>query len=288
MTEWSSIVVLVSTEDVDRVCGHLWDLGVSGIEEHDIDHDTRELRIGCSTALADSVIDALSTEWSPRVEAVAADFGLDAWRDHAESWRVDRFCVVPPWLEVPTDVREDELVLLIDPGHAFGSASHPTTRMCLDVLSERVHPGMAVADIGCGSGVLAIAAARLGAGVVVATDIAAEAIVATLDNVRRNDVADIIEVTTAAVHELQPTSFDLVVANIGAATLRSLAPALVDLLTSTGVLVLSGVLEEQSLQVLTQFEGEGLRRHEIVELEDWRSLVMVWNDDDPGAVHRNR
>ena len=100
-----------------------------------------------------------------------------------------------------------------------------------------------------------------------------EAIVATLDNVRRNDVADIIEVTTAAVHELQPTSFDLVVANIGAATLRSLAPALVDLLTSTGVLVLSGVLAEQFDEVELAFVRAGTPIRDVRISGDWRTLV---------------
>lgn len=273
MTGWHSVIVVVSVDDVDEIAGIMWDLGVSGIEEHDQSEELRELRIGCTEDLTDSVVAALSVRWTPRVESVSADNGLDAWRDHAQVWRIGSIVVVPPWLEVPDDVSADDLVLRIDPGHAFGSASHETTRMCLDVLAERVKPGMTVADIGCGSGVLAIAAARLGAGVVVGTDSAPEAIVATLDNVQRNDVADVVEVTPAAVHELQHASFDLVVANIGAATLQSLAPDLVDLLKSPGVLVLSGILADQCDEVEQTFARSGTPNRDLRIIGDWRTLV---------------
>lgn len=273
MTGWHSVKVVVSVDDVDEIAGIMWDLGVSGIEEHDQSEELRELRIGCTEDLTDSVVAALSVRWKPQVESVAADSGLDAWRDHAQVWRIGSIVVVPPWLEVPDDVSADDLVLRIDPGRAFGSASHETTRMCLDVLAERVKPGMTVADIGCGSGVLAIAAARLGATQVVATDISPDAIVATIDNVQRNDVADVIEVTTAAACELQHTSFDLVVANIGASTLQSLASDLVDLLTSSGVLVLSGILADQCDEVEQTFARSGTSNRDLRIIGDWRTLV---------------
>lgn len=273
MTEWMSIVVVVDPGDVDLVSGLVWDLGVSGIEEQPLPDGAVELRIGCERTIAQQALEVLAERWAPTAEPVAADEGLDAWRDHAQVWRIGSIVIVPPWLETPRDVAESDLVLVIDPGHAFGSASHETTRMCLEAVVELVTPGCAVADIGCGSGVLAIAAARLGAGVVVGTDIAPEAIVATLDNVQRNDVADVIEVTTSAVHELQHASFDLVVANIGAATLRSLAPELVGLLTSTGVLVLSGILAEQFDEVEQTFARSGTPYRDLRISGDWWTLV---------------
>ena len=274
MTDWTTVVVVVDESDVDLVSGMAWDLGVSGIEEQALANGTVELRIGCETTTAQLALEALAERWSPMAESVAADTGLDAWRDHAQVWRVGSTVIVPPWLEVPADVAENDLVLSIDPGRAFGSASHETTRMCLEAVLERVTPGSAVADIGCGSGVLAIAAARRGATVVVATDIAPDAIVATLDNARRNDVDELVEVSTAAVDELNSNAFDLVLANIGAATLRSMAAALIQITKPDGILVLSGLLAEQVDLVVESFEQAGARCIEVRADGEWRTVVL--------------
>ena len=274
MTEWMSIVVVVDPADVDLVSGLAWDLGVSGIEEQPLPDGAVELRIGCERTIAQQALEMLAERWAPTAEPVAADEGLDAWRDHAQVWRIGSIVIVPPWLETPTDVAESDLVLVIDPGHAFGSASHETTRMCLEAVVELVTPGCAVADIGCGSGVLAIAAARRGATTVVATDIAADAIVATLDNALTNNVADLVEVSTATIDELEPTRFDVVFANIGAATLSSMAAALVQVTKPEGVLVLSGLLGEQVETVIESFEQTGALRTEVRAEGEWRTVLM--------------
>ena len=274
MTEWMSIVVVVDPVEVDLVSGLVWDLGVSGIEEQPLPDGAVELRIGCEKTIAQHVLTVLAERWAPNAEPVAADEGLDAWRDHAQVWRIGSILIVPPWLETPTDVAESDLVLVIDPGHAFGSASHETTRMCLEAVVELVTPGCAVADIGCGSGVLAIAAARRGATTVVATDIAADAIVATLDNALTNNVADLVEVSTATIDELDPTRFDVVFANIGAATLSSMAAALVQVTKPEGVLVLSGLLGEQVETVIESFEQTGALRTEVRADGEWRTVLM--------------
>jgi ribosomal protein L11 methyltransferase len=269
-----SIVVVVDPGDVDLVSGLVWDLGVSGIEEQPLPDGAVELRIGCERTIAQQALEVLAERWAPTAEPVAADEGLDAWRDHAQVWRIGSIVIVPPWLETPSDVAESDLVLVIDPGHAFGSASHETTRMCLKAVVDLVTPGCAVADIGCGSGVLAIAAARRGATTVVATDIAADAIVATLDNALSNNVADLVEVSTATIDELDPTRFDVVFANIGAATLSSMAAALVQVTKPEGVLVLSGLLGEQVETVIESFEQTGALRTEVRADGEWRTVLM--------------
>jgi ribosomal protein L11 methyltransferase len=274
VTEWMSIVVVVDPGDVDLVSGLVWDLGVSGIEEQPLPDGAVELRIGCERTIAQQALEVLAERWAPTAEPVAADEGLDAWRDHAQVWRIGSIVIVPPWLETPSDVAESDLVLVIDPGHAFGSASHETTRMCLKAVVDLVTPGCAVADIGCGSGVLAIAAARRGATTVVATDIAADAIVATLDNALSNNVADLVEVSTATIDELDPTRFDVVFANIGAATLSSMAAALVQVTKPEGVLVLSGLLGEQVETVIESFEQTGALRTEVRADGEWRTVLM--------------
>lgn len=275
MSDWTTILVIVDEVDIDLVAGLVWELGVSGIEERPLADGRVELRIGCETAASTNVIDSLSPRWSVRSEPIAADTGLDAWRDHAQVWRAgSRVVVVPPWLEIPTDAAEGDLVLAIDPGHAFGSASHETTRLCLEAVVDLMTPGASVADIGCGSGVLAIAAARCGASSVVATDIAPEAIIATLDNVRRNDVDDLVMVSTATIEELESAAFDLVLANIGAATLRSMAERLLAITRPGGALVLSGVLGEQIDSVIAEFERVGAVCSAVRADGEWRAVVL--------------
>ena len=274
MTEWMSIVVVVDPAEVDLVSGLVWDLGVSGIEEQPLPDGAVELRIGCEKTIAQHVLEVLTERWAPTAETVAADEGLDAWRDHAQVWRIGSTVIVPPWLETPIDVAENDLVIVIDPGHAFGSASHETTRMCLGAVVDLVTPGCAVADIGCGSGILAIAAALRGATMVIATDIAADAIVATLDNALTNNVADLVEVSTATIDELDSATFDVVFANIGAATLSSMAAALVQVTKPEGVLVLSGLLGEQVETVISSFEQSGALRTEVRADGEWRTVLM--------------
>lgn len=275
MTEWATVVVAVAANEVDEVSGLVWELGVSGIEEQPQADGEVELRIGCERAIAEVVHASLTSRWSPIVRLTAADTGLDAWREHAHAWRAgSTIVVVPPWIETPPDVSEDDLVLLIDPGHSFGSASHETTRRCLAIISELVEPEMRVADIGCGSGVLGIAALCLGAARVVATDISPEAIAATIENASRNGVLDRISVSESSVAELEPDSHQLVLANIGAAALCSMAAGLVALSSPGGRLVLSGVLDVQVDEVVTTFEGVGARLEVIHEDGEWRSIVM--------------
>ena len=276
MTEWKTIVVIVDQDDVDLVSGMVWDLGVSGIEEQVLNDGRVELRIGTEASVAQQALDALSDRWLPIAEPVAADEGLDSWRDHAQVWRAGtNIVIVPPWLATPSDITAEDLVLFIDPGHAFGSASHETTRMCLEAIVSFATPGCAVADIGCGSGVLAIAAARQGATTVVATDIAPDAIIATLDNARRNEVDDVIDVSTATVEELGRSSFDVVVAKIGAATLCSMAQELVQITKPGGTLILSGILGEQAEGVITAFERAGSVNSEVRADGEWRTVLMA-------------
>ena len=150
----------------------------------------------------------------------------------------DRLWVVPSWCE-PVDPRAINLEL--DPGLAFGTGSHPTTRLCLRWLVEHLEPGQSVLDYGCGSGILAIAAAKLGAATVTGTDVDPQAIEASRANAARNGVA----VEFALPDALAPGKFDIVVANILANPLRLLAPVLAARVRDGGAIVLCGILEAQ-------------------------------------------
>ncbi|MEM7054629.1 MAG: 50S ribosomal protein L11 methyltransferase [Pseudomonadota bacterium] len=163
-------------------------------------------------------------------------------------------------------------VIRLDPGLAFGSGTHPTTSLCLEWLSEQDLTGTSVIDYGSGSGVLAIAAALKGAESILAIDHDPQALEATLDNARRNDVADRIRV--ALPKDVASGPVDIVLANILAGPLIELAPELTGLLRPGGSLILSGILAEQAESVALAYRAQlGFEAKEICQ--EWVRLVFA-------------
>ena len=160
-----------------------------------------------------------------------------------------RLWIVPSWHEPP---EQDAVVVRLDPGLAFGTGSHPTTRLCLAWLEKNMRPGLKVLDYGCGSGILTIAAAKLGAGAIDGIDIDSQALEAARANARTNGVA----ASYTGPDELAPSAtFDIVLANILSNPLKVLAPALLARVVPGGSLVLSGILERQAGEVITTYRG---------------------------------
>lgn len=228
-----------------------------------------------------------------RVRPLEEEDWANAWKQHYTIQRIgQRTVIVPSWLEyepVPGD-----LVLRLDPGMAFGTGLHPTTQLCVGFLEQHVRPGDQALDLGCGSGILAIAAAKLGAQVL-ALDTDPIAVTATQENVERNQVAGQV---TAAVGSLgagtqlghwlgwqaepeqpvvsqaeQPASFDLIVANIIARVLAALAADLAGALRPGGVLISSGIIAEREPEVAEAFAAAGLTQLERRQEGDWVALV---------------
>jgi ribosomal protein L11 methyltransferase len=155
----------------------------------------------------------------------------------------ERLWIVPSWHQAPDP---QAINLVLDPGMAFGTGSHPTTRLCLEWLERTVSPGIAILDYGCGSGILAIAAAKLGAGEVLGVDIDEQAVSAARSNAERNAVAVRFDDSAKAIEG----QFDIVVANILSNPLKALAPAICSHVRAGGQLALSGILAEQADELI--------------------------------------
>lgn len=158
----------------------------------------------------------------------------------------ERLWIVPTWHEAPDPAA---INLILDPGLAFGTGSHPTTRLCLEWLCDTLRGGETLLDYGCGSGILAIAAARLGAVGVLGVDIDDNALVAARDNAAANGVV----LRLCHSRERFEGTFDRVVANILSNPLRILAPLLVERLSPGGCIALSGVLESQADEIIEAY-----------------------------------
>ena len=219
---------------------------------------------------------ALVTHFPPEsdVEGIArvvrdADPGADVVLGHAsdtdwsEAWKallstqvVGSLCIAPPWLAAGLDL---ERTIVIDPGMAFGTGDHPTTRGVTRLMQKLPMSGARVADLGAGSAVLAIAAAKLGARTVTAVELDPDAIGNAIENVERNGVADVVHVVEGDALLLLPliAPVDIVLANIVSSVHLALLPAVASSLSDNGRVVLSGILRDESAMMREYFDRSG-------------------------------
>jgi ribosomal protein L11 methyltransferase len=197
----------------------------------------------------------------------------------------DRLVVKPTWTE--WERQSGELVIDIDPQMAFGTGEHASTRGSLRLLDAAVRPGDRVLDVGSGSAILAIAAAGLGAGEVVAVEYDPDANINARDNLRQNGVEEKVQIIEAmADAELigELGRFDLVLANILSSVIRPLLPAFRTALPHDGRLIVSGILQTEQREVVTDALRAGLRVEREDREEEWWSALLV--PDDPAADQR--
>ena len=200
------------------------------------------------------------------VEDVAEQNWVQLTQSQFDPIRVsERLWIVPSWHESPDPAA---INLILDPGMAFGTGSHPTTRLCLEWLERNVSAGCSVLDYGCGSGILAIAAARLGAGQVAGVDIDPQAVEAANANAERNGVTALFADSATPV----AGEYDVVVANILSNPLRVLAPAICAHVRSGGRLALSGILREQADEIIAIY-AQWLPMQVADVREDWVCLA---------------
>lgn len=218
----------------------------------------------------------------PLVDGLTIEYAEDedwanAWKQYFKPSRVgERLVIVPSWEEYAPDARD--LILKLDPGMAFGTGGHPTTRLCMEVLETTVEAGMKVADVGTGSGILAIAAARLGAENVWATDIDPLACRIAAENVAINELANTVHVLDLPSWDKQAQDCDLIVANILAGTIIELAPSLAPRLKPNGIFIASGIVEEYRDAVVNALAAVGLRRVATRNEDIWVCLMSQLKD----------
>lgn len=297
---WLKVQVRTMPEAEEAVAHMLRTAGAEGVMFEQVAGE------GLLTAYLPESRQGAVAELQQRVQALE-QFGLNVgaadvtteWvtdDDWAEKWKRDykpialgrRLLIKPAWLPDPPE-SDERLIIELDPGMAFGTGYHPTTALCLEALDELVTPGAVVADVGTGSGILAIAAARLGAERVVAVDTLAETVPVATENCARNGVGRIVTVGEGSAAEAsqllrdaqsrtdligdRPLQADLIVVNILARVIRRLAPELHELLRPGGTFIFSGIIEHAAEELVEHLRGYGLDVTEDRRQGEWSCLI---------------
>ncbi|MDR7426786.1 MAG: 50S ribosomal protein L11 methyltransferase [Armatimonadota bacterium] len=197
-----------------------------------------------------------------------------SWREHYHAFPVGRrLWVVPTW-ERP-DLPADAVPIRLDPGMAFGSGLHSSTQLCLQLLEEYLQPGWSVADVGTGSGILAVAAAKLGAARVLAVDHDPLAVEVARSNVAHNHVQQTVEVVLGDLLAPLDVPVDLILANLTASAVISLTPEIVPRLRPGGRAILSGITDLREADVRQALGGAGLRPLQVAAAGEWRAFLAA-------------
>lgn len=254
---------------------------VSDLPENDGIVETVKGSIAELKAMQDELgIDLGSLEIS--VRTVDEEDWANNWKAYFKPIEVgEKLLVCPTWEDVPES--GGRAVLRIDPGMAFGTGTHHTTRMCLELLERHIKDGDIVADLGCGSGILSIAATLMGAGQTYAIDIDPVAARVAAENAELNGVdmsryairiGDILS-DEKFREDVSSQKYDIVLANIVANVIIAFAPVIPSLLKPGGLLIASGIIDDRLDEVISELEKHGLKILEIRSGEDWRAVLAV-------------
>lgn len=254
----------VSADEVDEASALLFELGAEGVEERDHTTLAKSSTQGMVTLVAafpskadaESAIAELGER--ARYEEVVGDAWRDAWKEHYKPYAIAEGIVVrPPW--EPYEAKPGERVLELEPGRAFGTGLHETTRLVSQALKahEKELANALVLDVGCGSGILALVALALGAGRAVAIDVDPEAVDVTRENAARNSLSERVTASTTPVEEIDVVS-PVVLANIESRILIPMAEDLKRRVTPGGLLFLSGILVNQRDETLAAYSDMDL------------------------------
>ena len=197
-----------------------------------------------------------------------------SWAQHFQVLHVGQRTVIrPTWQQY--EAKESDIVVTLDPGMAFGTGHHPTTRMCLEMLEELVTPGMDVLDVGCGSGILSVAVAKLGARSVLGLEIDSVAVRVAKQNVRDNGMGHTVRIAQGTLPhgDARAHSYDMAVANISTKVVSELAHELVTALRSGGRIIASGILLEGQDRVEQALASAGGRLERTMVDGDWVTVL---------------
>lgn len=290
---WIEITVHVPPDEADALADYLADFGYQGVSiEHEgilpdrwDDGDVPPpQRVALRAYIPDDdrapaekarLIDLLAHQGkTPVFQLINEEDWAEAWKAHYHPLRIGQRIVVRPLWET-TEIHPGDIEIILDPGMAFGTGTHPTTQLCLISLEAQMRHGLTVLDLGCGSGILAIAAVRLGASKVLAVDIDPLSVTATQENAQVNNVADRITAQQGSLDTVLTSArrFDLLLANILAKVIVPMCDqGLGQVVRPGGKAIFSGIITDQVDEIKAALVRTGLTPTRVLEDGDWVAI----------------
>ncbi|MGI6024955.1 MAG: 50S ribosomal protein L11 methyltransferase [Pediococcus parvulus] len=307
--KWTEIIVQTSNEAVEAVTNILETAGSKGVKIEDAE-DYKKLRAGrfgeilnladiphiksgasVTGYYPESIkVDDLLPQIKYQVDQLIS-FGLDpvpanvlqkpleetewqtAWKKYYHPVRITRYLTVVPDWETYKKTADEEKILKLDPGMAFGTGTHPTTQLCLQALEMYLRGGEELIDVGTGSGVLSIAASKMGAGKIRAFDLDQVAVDSAVENLKLNPDVKNIEIKPNDLLEGIQVQADVVVANILAEIIEPLVPQAKKCLKPGGLFITSGIIKDKLNLILDDLQKDNFEIIEVLQMKDWRAIV---------------
>ena len=285
--DWIKLTVTTTNEASEAVINLLMENGAGGVEIDDSDLSQVEL---ATYFQAQAGLVELLPELEQKI-AQLREFGLDpgkgtvklaeldddswadVWKKYYHPVRLTRYLTIVPSWESYTPETTDEKVIRLDPGRAFGTGTHPTTKLALQALETVVRGGETMIDVGTGSGVLSIAAKYFGVAQIAAYDVDAEAVKAAEENLALNGMQDAITVGANDLLAGIKTKVGLITANILAEIIVPLIPQAYECLKPGGIFITSGIIADKKDLIVSEIEAKGFVIDQILNIKDWYSII---------------
>ncbi len=267
----------------ELLSGLLWELDILGITEEEnslrvfIDGESSLNTKIISDTLQKLVDQKLMESFSLKEEIIQSKNWNEEWEKSREVIRVsDRIVIKPTFKNYITS--KDEIVLTIDPKMSFGTGEHQTTKLVLNLLERIVKKDFEVLDIGSGTGILSIAAIKLGAKYAIAVDNDELCFDNSTENCELNNVSDFVKIICGEINDVKENDFDLVIANIQKNVLLNISKSIKSKLKKNGTVILSGLLKEDEDDIVNHYSSIGFVKTESVNMNEWIALVFVYSD----------
>ena len=265
--------------DPEFISGILWEFDITGLMEDD-DHITvfTSDKSKNNEFLFAEALDKLKqknviSSFNIEKEILEDQNWNKLWEKSREVIRVSDRIVIKPSFKSYT-AKENEIVLTVDPKMSFGTGEHQTTKLMLRLLEKIVKPGMLLLDVGSGTGILAIAAIKLGAIKAVAVDFDEICLNNCKENSILNDAEDAIEILTGEIDSVKAKNFDVIVANIQRNVLIEIAEEISERLNQNGIVLLSGLLESDRVEIENKYHSLGFQTGQVEQMDEWIAILF--------------
>ncbi|MFC6117454.1 50S ribosomal protein L11 methyltransferase [Macrococcoides bohemicum] len=260
--------------------GEIYELNPDDYPESDVRVKVYFSELDYSDAIIDEIKEKINglqdvevTRLEITTDEVQEEDWANEWKNHFHAFKAsERFVVVPSW-ENYENQNDDEFIIKLDPGMAFGTGDHATTSMCLKLIEKYVQPNQSVIDVGTGSGILSIAAHQLGAAPIKALDLDSVAVRVAVDNFEKNDCADAIQAEPGNLLKGESEKRDVIFANILAHIVDLMIDDSIALLNDNGLLITSGIILEKEEMIVEHLERVGYKIEEIMRENGWIAIA---------------